>query len=116
MRHETATKEGIQSCITVCESCHRTCLQMAMNHCLEIGGKHVEPDHFRLMLNCAEICQTAANFMLSGSAIHQQICAACAEVCEACAKSCERVGDMDECVQICRRCAESCRRMAGAKA
>ena len=26
-----------------------------MNHCLKTGGKHVEPDHFRLMLNCAEM-------------------------------------------------------------
>jgi hypothetical protein len=84
-----------------------------MNHCLEAGGKHVEPTHFRLMINCAEICRTAADFMLSNSPLHARICAACAEVCDACAQSCEQVGDMDECVQVCRRCAESCRKMAG---
>jgi hypothetical protein len=84
-----------------------------MNHCLESGGKHVEPTHFRLMINCAEICRTAADFMLSNSNLHARICAACAEVCDACAQSCEQVGEMDECIQACRRCADSCRKMSG---
>lgn len=111
MAHHTMA-HGTQECIEACQNCHSVCLQMAMNHCLEIGGKHVEPEHFRLMLSCAEICQTSANFMLSGSPLHSRICAACAEVCEACAQSCEKVGDMDACVEACRRCAESCRKMA----
>jgi len=87
-----------------------------MNRCLELGGKHVEPQHFRLMMNCAEICRTTADFMLSSSSMHARICAACAEVCEACAQSCEQVGNMQECVQACRRCATSCRQMAGMSA
>ena len=116
MIRQTAMNQDMQQCIEICERCHQTCLQTAMNHCLEAGSKHVEPKHFRLMLNCAEICQTSANFMGSGSPVHKRVCEVCAEVCEACAKSCEQVGDMDECVQACRRCAESCRRMAGAKA
>jgi hypothetical protein len=113
MSQQTAMKQDMQRCIEACVECHETCLQMAMNHCLEKGGKHVEPDHFRLMLNCAEICQTSANFMISNSRLHRRVCGVCAEVCDACAKSCEEVGDMDECVQTCRRCADSCRRMAG---
>ncbi len=67
------------------------------------------------MINCAEICQTSANFLLSGSAFHQKVCAVCAEICDACAKSCEQVGGMEDCVKACRECAESCRKMAGAK-
>ena len=115
MTHHAAMNQDMQRCIEICDQCHRTCLQMAMNHCLEAGGRHVEPEHFRLMLNCAELCQTSANFMASSSSLHQRICEVCAEVCEACAKNCEQVGDMEECVQICRRCAESCRRMAGVR-
>lgn len=115
MAQQIAMNQAMQQCIEACEECHRICLQTAMNHCLESGGKHVEPEHFRLMLSCAEICQTSANFMASTSPLHQRLCEVCAEVCEACAKSCERIGDMDECVQACRRCAESCRRMAGVK-
>mgnify|MGYP001121615838 CR=1 FL=1 len=103
---------AMTACIEACENCHRTCLAMAMTHCLTLGGKHVEPVHFRLMQNCAEICQTAANFMLSDSPLHAQVCGVCASVCEACGDSCARIGDMSDCVDACRRCAESCRKMA----
>lgn len=101
----------MDDCIAACQRCHQTCLHMAMTHCLDQGGKHVEPEHFRLMINCAEICQTSANFMLSQSALHEVICAACAEVCTACADSCEQVGDMDDCVRACRECAQRCEAM-----
>lgn len=112
MNHPTHTEHAMQSCIDACGHCHLVCLQTAMNHCLDAGGKHVEANHFRLMMNCAEICQTSANFQLSGSVFQHQLCKICAEVCEACAVSCEKIGGMDECVQACRDCAESCREMA----
>lgn len=110
----TQTHDRMQPCIDACGYCHEICLQTAMTHCLAVGGKHVEAGHFRLMINCAEICQTAANLMLSGSAHHAAVCAACADICDACADSCEQIGDMDGCVEACRECAESCREMAGA--
>jgi hypothetical protein len=65
------------------------------------------------MLNCARICETAANVMLTGGRLHQRVCEVCATYCEACAKSCEALQDMGECVRACRRCAELCREMAG---
>ena len=33
-----------------------------------------------VLLDCAEICQTSANFMLRGSPLHTNTCAACAIV------------------------------------
>lgn len=104
----------MQECIQECQGCANLCLSMATNHCLTMGGKHVEPEHFRTMLDCAQICQTSADFMLRGSALHGHTCRACAAVCEACAKSCQAIGDMRECVEMCRRCAEACRTMASA--
>ena len=101
----------MQDAIKACLDCHSMCLQMAMNFCLAQGGRHVEQKHLRLMLNCAELCQTSANFMLSNSPLHGRVCAVCAETCEACAKSCEQVGDMRDCVEECQRCAKSCRAM-----
>lgn len=98
----------MQACIEACQHCHNICLQTAMTHCLHMGGQHVEEQHLRLMFNCAEICQTSANFMLSQSALHSVVCSACAQVCHACQASCERIGDMDECVAACRACAEAC--------
>ena len=102
----------MQSCIDDCLQCYQVCLGMAMNHCLETGGKHVEPQHFRLMMACAEICRTSAHFMLIGSEHHKHVCAECAEICEQCARDCERLEGMQKCAEACRRCAESCRKMA----
>jgi hypothetical protein len=102
----------MRGCIEECLRCYQMCLAEASLHCLEAGGQHVAPEHFRLMLACAETCRTSAHLMLLGVAQHKASCAACAELCEACARSCERVGDMQECAEVCDRCAESCRRMA----
>lgn len=105
---------GMQQCIENCQTCHATCLSHFCGHCLEVGGAHVEPEHAKLMLDCAQICAVAADFMLRGSTHHAHVCTECADICEDCAKSCEAVGDMDECVRACRDCAESCRQMASA--
>lgn len=107
------TDPEMQSCIDACNRCYQTCLHEAMTHCLESGGKHVAADHFRLMMNCAEICQTSVNFMLSSSAFSNQVCRVCAEVCDACAKSCEQISGMEDCARVCRECARHCREMAG---
>ena len=114
MQHESALSHDMQACIDVCTKCHHLCLQSALTHCLEVGGRHIEPAHFRLMMNCAELCQTSANLQLSRSAFSAQLCAVCAQVCDACATSCEQVGGMEACAQACRACAESCRAMTGA--
>jgi len=104
----------LQECIDRCRSCQEICLE-TVNHCLAMGGRHAEADHIRMLLACAEICDTSARFMLLGSKHHTLTCEVCAEVCEACAKDCERFSDdetMQQCAEICRRCAESCRQMA----
>jgi hypothetical protein len=102
----------MRECIQNCQNCHSVCLSVAMTHCLEKGGAHVEQKHFRLMMDCAQICQTSADFMLRNSTHHSHICAECADICVDCATSCEAIGDMDECVAACRKCAETCRQMA----
>lgn len=113
MTHSTPhLSEELRDCIELCTECHQTCLNMAMTHCLTLGGKHTEMEHFQLMIACAEVCQAAANVMLTGSALHGAVCTSCAELCFACAQSCQQVGDMDACVDCCQRCAESCEAMA----
>jgi hypothetical protein len=102
----------MQACIDACLACYRTCTETAYHHCLRVGGDHVAPAHFTLLASCAEICRSAAHFMLMGSEHHRALCRECAEICEECATDCERLGDMDECVRACRQCAESCRAMA----
>lgn len=108
----TVQSAQLQGCIVDCLECYSLCKQEAMNHCLEAGGRHLDPEHFRLMEDCAELCRTAAELMLGSSAFHRQMCALCAEVCEACARSCEEIGGLDACARACRGCAQSCRRIA----
>jgi len=111
MPHESIDA-AMRQCIDACLNCYSVCLSTATGHCLAIGGAHVERQHFTLMLACAEICRTAAHFMLLGSPHHKHLCAECAEICAQCAEDCERLGDMNDCVAACRACAEACRRMA----
>lgn len=109
-----AMSSDIDECIGLCLDCYRSCEQTFAGHCLEQGGKHVAPEHARLMLSCAEVCRTAAALMLHQSPQHALQCGVCAELCRQCAQSCRDVGGMDECVQACEACAESCERMAAA--
>lgn len=110
----TSISSKMRECIQACNTCHNICLE-TITHCLEMGGKHAEAAHIRLMLDCAEICQTSANFMLRLSEFHTRTCGVCAEVCEHCAQDCERFTDdqmMQQCAQACRSCAKSCREMS----
>lgn len=112
---ETPADAGMQQCIENCSNCHRICVETTQ-HCLEMGGKHASAEHIALMLDCAQICDTSADFMLRGSPRHHLTCGVCAEVCAKCADECERLADGDqqmmECAEQCRVCATSCREMA----
>lgn len=104
----------LDDCIRACLDCYRSCAQTFAGHCLEQGGRHVEPTHARLMLGCAEACRTAAALMLQQSPQHAAQCGVCAALCRDCARSCRDLGDMDDCVRACEACADSCERMAAA--
>jgi hypothetical protein len=104
----------MQQCIQNCLDCASICLE-SIPYCLEMGGRHAQPAHIRLLMACSEICKTSASYMLLDSPLHGRVCGVCAEVCAACARDCEQLGDdsqMQACAQVCWRCAESCRDMA----
>lgn len=112
MHHQQDPK--MQNCIQACWECRDECQTALFTHCLYEGGKHTEAEHVKLMADCIQICQTAADFMTRESSMHIAICAACAEICEACARSCEKIDSdhMKQCAETCRRCAQSCREMS----
>jgi hypothetical protein len=114
LTQEASSTGSMQSCIEQCLDCHAICLE-TVTHCLEKGGPHAEVDHIRLLLDCAEICQTSANFMLRGSDLHTLTCEVCAETCEQCGDSCEQFENdpqLQACAQTCRSCADACQAMA----
>ena len=97
----------VQACIVDCLECYGLCRQEAA-----AGARHLPPEHARLMADCAEICRTAAHFMLGESPFYPRVCAVCADICEACARGCEDIGGMADCARACRGCARSCRLLA----
>ena len=97
--------QSIQHCL----DCYKSCVETATRYA---EGEQVDAAHFRLLLNCADICRTAADFLLSKSEFQVRLCAVCADVCEACAESCRYIGGMDDCAQACEQCAASCGAMA----
>jgi hypothetical protein len=111
----TQVSREMQQCVDECVRCHAICVT-TVRHCLELGGRHADPAHIMLLLDCAEICQTSADFMLRISDRHQLTCRSCADICRACAGECERMagGDqvMQQCTEQCRSCQHSCERMA----
>ena len=116
MSHHAAPhiNEEMHECIHNCSHCHDLCL-LAVRHCLEKGGEHASVGHITALLDCAQACATANDFMLRGSEMHGKTCGACAEACERCAEACEAIGDDDlmrKLAEQCRKCAESCRQMA----
>lgn len=115
MKHEM--NASMKQCIQNCTDCHNICVQ-TIEHCLGMGGKHVEAAHLKSLLDCADTCRTSADFMLRGSAAYMQACGFCADACTRCAVSCEQFGEdatMKACAEICRRCAQSCSDMAKMK-
>jgi hypothetical protein len=109
-------RQQMQDCIQECISCHATCLQ-AITYCLQMGGEHADPAHIRLLMNCAEICQVSANFMLNNSELHGLTCEVCAAFCDRCAESCfrfEEDSQMQQCARTCRSCFLACEDMAAA--
>ena len=114
--HEHGHDE-MDECIEACLQCHVVCT-MTAQYCVAKGGERATLDQIGVLLDCAQICQTSADFMIRGSPYHTLTCGACAEVCRACAEACRAVGgeeeEMAHCAEVCEACAESCARMAAA--
>jgi hypothetical protein len=110
----THDHDAMDECLEACLQCHVVCT-MTAQYCLAEAGVHSDVNQIGILLDCAQICQTSADFMTRGSPYHTVTCAACAEICRACAESCRSFeGDehMTHCAETCERCAEHCEAMA----
>lgn len=116
MTHKHEITEEMRKYIQDCLDCHSTCTE-TVSHCLQMGGKHAEAAFIRLLLDCAQICQTSVDFMLRTSHFQSEVCGTCSEICKHCVEECIRIGGADatikECADACRRCAVSCEKMSG---
>ena len=109
--HTSTLSPQVSACRDACAACAQGCLQTLYQHCLMMGGEHVAAEHVTTMADCAQICQTAADFMTRGSRLHAEVCTACAAICTACAEDCREMEGMESCAAACERCAASCQEM-----
>lgn len=110
--------EQIRECIPKCLDCRSICMK-AVDHYARLKSANTRCPDIRSLLNCSEICATAARFMLRGSEFGEQLCLLCAEVCKSCAEQFNPVGcdaEIEACAAACRECAECCERIAGVAA
>ncbi len=65
-----------------------------------------------LMLDCSEMCQTAANFLIRDSDHYLRICREAAEICADLMSRCEKVDGMESVISECGKCVAACRIVA----
>lgn len=96
-----------RNCAIVCQTCAAACLGeddvKMMTRCIKLD------------LDCADICQLAANFMARDSEYAKEVCRICAQICRACGEECKKheADHCQRCAEACMACAEECERMAG---
>lgn len=105
----------MNDCIEACNDTREAALR-TLAWATSDGFKEATPEFIRLLSDCAEITQTAANFMLRGSELHHETCKACEEVCEAVFEACEQAGldEIEDFKDQVKTCANHCREMASA--
>lgn len=105
---------NMQECVDKLLECYKVC-SLCLQHCLSMGGKHVTEEHISAMIECEEMCQTSAEFLINDSKFAHELCGICARICDSCADSCLEVDENDptmkECARVCRETADACRIM-----
>jgi hypothetical protein len=105
---------ALSDCIDACLKAHRACTESVI-HDLQQAGAGADWELIQLLLDCADITETNANFMLRSSKLHHLTCQVAADVADRCATACEKHATEDvrlrECADACRRAATWCRKV-----
>jgi hypothetical protein len=109
----TSHNSKMTECIQACTQSHRACVE-AQTKCLETGN--YDAGMMRILMDCAQMCQTSVDFMLRNSEMSPNVCGVCSEICTHCASVCESLGKEDAtmmaCAKACRHSATTCNQMA----
>lgn len=101
-------------CVEACCDAMNWCNE-AFLHCSRLVAKgkaeHAKP--MELLLDCGEVCGTAAKLVARMSPLTVLVCRACLEGCDLCVAACSKLDGqtMRDAVKSLRACGESCRAM-----
>ena len=112
--HDTVEIEAGQ-CADSARRCQDACLEAAMRWGIRTAGTRGDASHLGLLLDCANACAMAADFLHRGSDYANYPCGICAWLCEHCARSCEHLGgdgDIAAVVERLHECADRCLRLS----
>lgn len=102
----------MQSSIEACQECEQACLR-SIPIVVSLIDDNDLAEQLKLQLDCADVCGTAARFLLRESELHPLACSICAEIAHRCARACEALGPaLKECAEACYRCVEACSAMS----
>ena len=104
----------MKDCINACDLAHRSATEAAI-HAMQQGGALAHWELIQLLLDTADITETAADFLLRSSRQHTLVLRVAAEIADRCADSCEKLASADlrmkECAEACRRAATQSRKL-----
>ncbi|MCL4419518.1 four-helix bundle copper-binding protein [Patescibacteria group bacterium] len=110
--------KDIQKAIDDCLECQRLCLETASYW--YITGEEIRDIDVWLLLDCSDICEISAKFMMRDSEFVNDVLENCIAICDRTAENLELLGEgadgiIRKCIASCRKCAESCRKVSSIK-
>lgn len=99
-----------KECINACLNCMALCYHCASE---DLKESHHMERCIQLNMECAVICNAAAQLMSLGSEQALSACKLCAEICRKCAGECGK-HNTEHCregAEACRKCAELCSKL-----
>lgn len=108
----TTKTDKYQDCILSCNKCAQACYE-CFDACLHEQDVAKRTDCMHSLVECAQMCQTAAATMAMSGKFARENCMLCAKVCEECSRHCEMHNDehCQICAEVCRDCAKECQKM-----
>lgn len=105
---------AFKPCIDACDGAHRLCTEAAI-HCMQQSGVGAEWELVQLLLDTADITETATDFLLRSSRQHHLVAKVTAEIALRCAEACEKHAEKDlrlgQTAKACRKAAEACEKL-----
>jgi hypothetical protein len=100
--------KALKSTVDICLSTQKLCLQAAA-YCIDRGGEYTHPELLHALFDCAEINQTAANFLCRVSKHSTEIVHLAGKVSEKCS---DRLKDIEQTDGLLRAVYAACLRSA----
>ena len=92
MTTEAFADSDRDGCIRAFQRAHEECLS-ALAHCMDRPALETSGDLYQCLLDCADLCRTAADFLSRASKLSSKICVLASAACDDLVTACRRHAD-----------------------